>query len=89
MTRPMDPPGEPPTARLPEDSTALRDLGAPSGTGFRVEPRSTVPARTVPAPRTELAPRTGLSPRTSSERRLPGPEDSPGDGGGEEGPAGR
>ena len=65
MTLPVtDPSGERPKARQPEEAAVLREMGPRSGTGFRVEPRSSIPARTAPAPRTEVAPRTGVSSRT-------------------------
>lgn len=90
MTLPeKDPPDERTKARLPKDSAALRETGATSGAGFRVEPRSSVPARTVVAPRTELAPRTDLSPRVPGEPRHGGPAGSPDEGDAEEPPADR
>ncbi|MDX6556860.1 MAG: hypothetical protein QOD86_3055 [Miltoncostaeaceae bacterium] len=88
MTLPeTDPPGEPPEARLPKDPAWFREVGPRSGTGFRVEPRSSIPARTVLAPRAGLAPRTALSPLTPGEPRRAAPG-RPDPATGEEPPAG-
>lgn len=82
MTLPQtDPPGERPKARWLKDAAELPAKAASPEGGFRVEPRSVVPARTVLAPRTGLAPRTDLSPRASSEPRpAPDPVEEPPEG---------
>ncbi len=70
MTLPeTDPPGERPKARWLKERAEPPPKDAASETGFRVGPRSSIPARTVPAPRTGVAPRAPVSPRGPSEPR--------------------